>query len=242
RFKSFQVSALVATDKERQHFSVSLQFASYSACSSSSVGSLISRGLLDHLVFKFGDVINILESLLHTYEASKLDEVIVELSKKVELDLAMEAATVHAEEATMCAEKHALYSTQLESKLEEVVECSKNAVELDLVMEAAAMRAEEAAARAEKHALYSVQLENELKYGLIYLSTLSFCGDKIDIDGNLLEFEDIGHSGSEACNKCQKIDEGNKSNSDGPCWDLITPPKDKRLSVRTDIYCTAEDV
>ncbi|MCD9637653.1 hypothetical protein HAX54_021057, partial [Datura stramonium] len=62
-----------------------------------------------------------------------------------------------------------------------------------------------------------------------------------DVDGNFLESEDVGRSNIEACNKRQKIDEGKKLDVDGPCWDLITPSEDKRLSVGTDIHCTAED-
>ncbi|MCD9637657.1 hypothetical protein HAX54_021061, partial [Datura stramonium] len=46
-----------------------------------------------------------------------------------------------------------------------------------------------------------------------------------DVDGHLLESEDVCNSGNEACNKCQKIDEGKKPDEDVPCWDLITPPE-----------------
>ncbi|MCD9639457.1 hypothetical protein HAX54_024010, partial [Datura stramonium] len=115
---------------------------------------------------RFSDVINLVESLLHTYEESKK----IEKLSHVELDLAMEAA----------------------------------------------------AARAELHALLSVELENEVKCGLINLTTPSSFGDKIEVDGHLLESEDVGPSGSEAFNKCQKIDEGKKPDEGVPRWDLIT--------------------
>ncbi|MCD7449190.1 hypothetical protein HAX54_050074 [Datura stramonium] len=181
RFKSFQVSALVATNKERQYFPVPLQFAFGSACSSSSVGSLISRGLLDHLVDdtiwslrkemikqqstllnlitklesrfegvechvgelhnKFSDVINIIESLIHTYEESKLEGVIVERSKK--------AINVHDKSTSTPNVDVCCMPTEFLDLLSGKTEILSQ-VELDLAMEVAAMRAEEAVACAEK--------------------------------------------------------------------------------------------
>ncbi|MCD9639109.1 hypothetical protein HAX54_023413, partial [Datura stramonium] len=174
---------------------------------------------------KFGDVINIAESLLHTYEESKLEEVVVEFYRKtVKLNLAIGVAAVHAE-AAVCAEKHALYSTQLERKLEEVVVGrSKTTVELDLAMDAVATRAEEVAVPAKKHALYSVRLESKLEEVVVERSRkterlsqveLDVAMEAVaDVDCNLLESEDVGHPSSEVCNKCQKINEGKKIDVD----------------------------
>ncbi|MCD9644649.1 hypothetical protein HAX54_033038, partial [Datura stramonium] len=172
RFKSFQVSALVATDKERQHFPVPLQFDSDSACSSSSVGSLISCALFDQLVDKlksrfdevechvgelddkFGDVINIVESLLHTYEENKLEKVVVECSRKAVSVQDKSTSTPNIDACCMPTEvlDHLYVKTEPVSQ-----------VELDLAMGVATTHAKEATMRTKKHALYSAQLEYKLE-------------------------------------------------------------------------------
>ncbi|MCD9637605.1 hypothetical protein HAX54_020983 [Datura stramonium] len=194
---------------------------------------------MDDVEFHVGELHNkfhdVIESLLHTYEARKLEEVIVDRSKKA---VSVQDKSTFIPNVDACCtpnvvldylsgKTQTLSQVELDLAMEAAEEgaarafsartifcATRKQVELDLAMEAAAVHAEEAATHAEKH----------------------------DIDGNLLESEDVGHSGSEACNKCHKIDEGKKPDVDAPCWDLITPLEDKRLSVGTNIYCIAKDV
>ncbi|MCE5166350.1 hypothetical protein HAX54_017865, partial [Datura stramonium] len=62
-----------------------------------------------------------------------------------------------------------------------------------------------------------------------------------DVDCIFLESEDVGYPGGKVCNKRLKIDERKKPDADAP-FGTITSPVDIRLSVGTDIYCTAEYV
>ncbi|MCD7453865.1 hypothetical protein HAX54_022424 [Datura stramonium] len=226
-----------------------------------------------------------IESLLHTYAACKLEEV-VERSKKavsvqdkstlpqmlmlvvcplkfldhlsrkteilsqVELDLAIGVAAACAEEAAVRAKKHALYSAQLESKLEELL--------LNAPKRLSACRINQLSPKMLIFVVRPLKLLDQLSGKTETLSQ--------DDDHNLLKSEDIGHPGSEACNKRKKINEGKKLNADvghpgsevcnkrqkinvgkkldgdGPSWDLITQSEDKRLSMGIDIYCSVEDV
>ncbi|MCD9645759.1 hypothetical protein HAX54_034944 [Datura stramonium] len=121
RFKDFQVSVIVATDQEKQHFPVPFQFAFDSECSSSSLGVVCS--LRKEMAEQQSTILNEIKKLENRFEG---------------------------------------------------VDCR-----------------------------------------------VSELHDRFDdeIDGHLLDSEDVGPSGSEACNKCHKIDERKKSDEDVPRWD-----------------------